>query len=194
MSFSPASVDALLMAHSSYEGQRYRHMTPEMATHVHVGQALQEPHSRRTNLAMNARSPPTSQASSRNDSLGSEISQIGPSVASDLDHIRPHGVMTPSHVFLNNSSQEGEDRNSLVELDASTVDQDEDVDGPVVEDTQDKDPTSAPKRMANGEIKPAESSQPTSPVEYSEYRHSRNSSRTSRGSQIGEVRHLSQCD
>ncbi len=48
--------------------------------------------------------------------------------------------------------------------------------------------TSAPKRMANGDIKSPGYSPPTIPGCSSQYGHSRNSSRTSRGSQVGEVR------
>ena len=47
--------------------------------------------------------------------------------------------------------------------------------------------TSAPKRMANGDIKPPQYSLPTSPLETSSYGHSRKISRISEGSQISEV-------
>ena len=47
--------------------------------------------------------------------------------------------------------------------------------------------TSAPKRMANGDVKTALSSYPTSPTDHSLYAHSRNSSAASHSSQIGEV-------
>ena len=48
--------------------------------------------------------------------------------------------------------------------------------------------TSAPKRMADGEVKPPETFMPIGPVSSDRYGHSRNSSRTSRSSQISEVR------
>lgn len=48
-------------------------------------------------------------------------------------------------------------------------------------------PTSAPKRMANGDIKSFTGSLPTSPVDYDQNSHSGNNSLTSRGSQISEV-------
>lgn len=81
-----------------------------------------------------------------------------------------------------------------MESHVSPVDQDECIGGPITDDVLDKDRTGAPKRMANGEVKPLESSLPTSPVESSQYGHSRNGSRMSRGSQIGQVGHLSQYD
>ncbi len=102
--------------------------------------------------------------------------------------------MDPSTSFSNKSSQECTDRPYLVEPDESTMNQDENIDGLIADDGLDEDHASAPKRKANGEVKPSESSLPTSRVESSQYGHSRNSSRTSRGSQIGEVRHLSQYD
>lgn len=179
------------MAHSPYEGQHchYRLIIPKMAAHMRIGR---EPHSRCTNLETNSTTPPTSQASSLDDSLNTQLSQIAPNAASDLDLTRPHGAMDPSTSFSNRSGQERRDRIHLVEPDGSTMDQDENVNMPVAEDTEDKDHTSAPKRMGNRELKPSESSSPTSPVESSHYKHSRNSSRTSRGSQITEVRSLSQ--
>lgn len=156
---------------------------------MHVGQVSQEPHSRRTTFETNARSPPSSQEPSLNNgSLSSQLSHVRPNAAGDLDLIRPRGAMTPSTSSSNKSSEERTDRPYLVEPDASTMDQDEKFDGPVAPD---KEHTSAPKRKANGEVKPSESSLPTSPIESSQYGLSRNSSRTSRGSQIGEVRHLS---
>ena len=161
---------------------------------MHVGQASQEPHSRRTKFETNARSPPPSQASSLTGSLSSQLSQVRPNAASDLDFIHPHGAMDPSTSFSNKSSQEGTDRPYMMEPDESTVNQNENIEGLIAEHGLDEDHTSAPKRKANGEVKPSESSLPTSPVESSQYGHSRNSSRTSRGSQIGEVCHLSQYD
>ena len=47
--------------------------------------------------------------------------------------------------------------------------------------------TTAPKRSADGQIKQANSTSPTSPGETNRNEHSRTSSATSRGSQIGEV-------
>ncbi|KAF6239453.1 hypothetical protein HO173_002715 [Letharia columbiana] len=156
-----------------------------MATHMNAGQASQEPHTRRTNLVTNARSPPTSQASS--GSLSCHKSQLRPNAAGDLDIISPHNAMTRSTSLSNKSSQEDTDRLYLVEPDVSSVDQDENIDGLVTENALDKVHPSAPKRMANGEVKPSESSLPASPVESSQYGHSRNSSGTSRNSQIGEL-------
>ena len=162
---------------------------------MNAGQASQEPHTRRTNLVTNARSPPTSQASS--GSLSCHKSQLRPNAAGDLDIISPHNAMTRSTSLSNKSSQEDTDRLYLVEPDVSSVDQDENIDGLVTENALnklDKVHPSAPKRMANGEVKPSESSLPASPVESSQYGHSRNSSGTSRNSQIGEVRDFSQND
>lgn len=157
-----------------------------------LGQASHEPHTRRTNLEMTTRSPPTSRASSLNDSLSSQLSQLRPDATGDLELIRPHGVMTPLTSLSKKSSHEATDRPYLEEPDVSLVEQDGNIDGLLTYDVVDKDNTSAPKRMANGEVKPSESSPSTSPVKSSQYGHSRNSSTTSRGSQIGEVRHLSQ--
>ena len=180
------------MAHSPHEGQQYRHMLSKMATYMNAGQASQEPHTRRTNLVTNARSPSTSQASS--GSLSCHKSQLRPNAAGDLDIISSHNTMTRSTSLSNKSSQEDTDRLYLVEPDVSSVDQDENIDGLVTDHALDKVHPSAPKRMANGEVKPSESSLPASPVESSQYGHSRNSSGTSRNSQIGEVRDLSQND
>jgi len=47
--------------------------------------------------------------------------------------------------------------------------------------------TSAPKRMANGEVKSSKNSLPTSPTDSSLHGHSRNSSLASKGSHIPEV-------
>lgn len=186
MSRSNASVYALSMAHSLYEGQHchYRRVIPKMAAYMRKGR---EPH-----LETNSRIPPTSQASSLDDSSDTQLSQLVPNAASDLDLIRSHGAMDPSTSFSNRSSQERRDRIHSVELDGSTMDQDENDNMPVAEDTEDKDHTIAPKRMGNRELKPSESNLPTSPVESSHCKHSRNSNRTSQGSQISEVRSLSQ--
>ena len=180
-----------IMAHSPYEGWQNRYLISDKATYVHAGQAAQESHTKGTSLETNARFPPNSQASSLNNSLSSQLSQVQPSKAGDLALIRPHGAMTLSTSFSDKSSQEGTDRPYLAKPDTSTVNQNQIINGPAVEDALDKDYTSAPKRMANGEVKSSESSLPTSPVESSQYGHSRNSSRTSRVSQIGEVCHLS---
>lgn len=185
------SVYALLMARSPLEGQHYRHLLSKTATYALVGRASKEPHSRRTNLETTTRSPSNSQSSSLNGSLSSQLSQVRPNVAGDLDLIRPHGAVTPSTSLSNESSQEGIDRPCLVEPDVLPMDKDKTIDGPDTGGALNKDHTSAPKRMVNGEIKTSGSSLPTSPVESSQYGHSRNSSRTSRGSQIGEVGHLS---
>ena len=191
MSGSKASEYALSMAHSPYQGQHchYRRVIPKMAAYMRKGR---DPHSSSTNLETNSRTPPTSQAPSLNDSLHTQLSQIAPNAHSDLDLIHPHGALDPSTSFSNRSSQKRRNRTHLVEPDGSTMEQDENVNMPVAEVTEDKDHTSAPKRMGNRELKPSESSSPTSPVQSSRYKHSRNSSRTSRGSQISEVRSLSQ--
>lgn len=183
------------MAHSPHGGQHYHYLSSDTATYVNVGQALQEePHSRRTNHETNAKSPPNSHALSLLDSLKSQLSQVRPNAAAHLDFIRPHGAMTLSTSLSDKSGQVGIDRPHLVEPDASIMDKEEHIDGPVAADALDKEDTSAPKRMANGQVKPSKSSLQTSPVEPSQNGHSRNSSRNSRGSQIGEVRHLSQYD
>lgn len=158
-----------------------------MAYSQHEEQASQELHSTRTNLETNARSPPTSQTSSLDDSRDSQLSHVRPDAAGDTDLVRPHGAMTISTSFSTKSSQKGTDRPYLVKPDASTMDQNEMVDWSVAEDPLDKDHTSATERTANGEAKSSESSLPTSLTELSRYKHSRNSSRTSRISQIGEL-------
>ena len=180
-----------IMAHSSYKGWQTRYLISDKATYVHAGQAAQASHTKRTNLEANARFAPNSQASSLNNSLSSQLSQVRPSKVGDLGLIRPHGAMTLSTPFSDESSQEVTDRPYLVKPDTSTINQNQLINGPAVEDALDQDYTSAPKRMANGEVKSSESRLPTSPVELSQYGHSRNSSRTSRVSQIGEVCHLS---
>lgn len=182
------------MAHSPHEGQHYRHLISEAPSYVYVGQLSQGFHRVGSNSETNTRSPPTSQESTLNDSLSSQLSQVRPNAAGDVDIIRPHGAMTPSTSLSNKSSQEGTDGPYLVARPVSPVDQDEGIRVLITDDALDKPHTGAPKRMANGEVKPSKSSLPTSPVESSQYGHSRNSSRTSRGSQIGEVGHLSQCN
>ena len=160
-----------------------------MAANMHVGR---EPRSRRTNLGTNARTSSNFQASSLDDSLNSQLLQTAPNVASDLSLFRPRVATESSNSFSSNSSQERRDRNYLVEPDGSTMDPDGAINMPVAEENNGTDHASAPKRMVNGEFKPSESSLPTSPTRSSDYKRSRNNSRTSRGSQIGEVRNLSQ--
>ena len=158
---------------------------------MHAGHVSQKPYPRHTNLETSVTSPPTSQASSLNISPDSQLSQVLPIAAGDLNLIHTCGVMTLSTSLLSESSHEGTDTPYLVESDAPPIDQDEIIDALFTSDSLDKDYTSAPKRMANGETKPSECSPPTSPVESSKYIHSRNSSRTSTASQIGEVGHFS---
>ena len=181
------------MAHSLHEGQRYHLLTLNMATYVHVGQ---EPRSRRINLETNTRSPPSSQASSLDDSISRRLAQFRPNAAGDLDLIGPHGAITQPTSLSIKSSQEGVDRPYHMESDGSLVDQDKSnnglvTDDAVTDDALDKARTNPPKRMANGEIKPLEASLLTSPVASRHCGHLRNNSSTSRGSQIGEVGHLS---
>ena len=138
-----------------------------------------------------------SRDSSLNESLNSQLSQLRPESAGDLDLSqgkRGHGEMTPSTSYSNSSSQEG-----------ILKGQSNDYEGVIMQDKleparalnarpppgRSKGPhiehTSAPKRMANGEIKSPRYSLPTSPIDASQYGHSRNSSRASRSSQIEEV-------
>ena len=159
-----------------------------MATYLHTGQASQE-HSRRTNPGTNIRSPPTSQTTSFDDSLSSDLLQGRPNAPNDLELIRPHGAITPSTFLSSKSSQESTGSSYLAEPDVSLVNHEGSVDGlmPYANDSLDKCHANAPKRMANGDFKPSEFSPATSPVDSSQFGDSRNSSTTSRGSQIGEV-------
>ena len=103
--------------------------------------------------------------------------------------------MTPSTSFSNNSSQGSECKGPLsIDDTAPQVEQQQPILAPATMSQHNRpqmlhvEHTSAPKRMANGEIKSPGYSGPNSPVDIGQYGHSRNSSRTSRGSQIGEVR------
>lgn len=141
---------------------------------------------------------PNSQQSSLNNSSNSLLSQTRPSGVSELS--QGSGVprdTTPSTSLSSKSSQErvemgGSDDQITLTVDDRLGSQEElytmntSVAMPA---GQRYDHTSAPKRMANGEIKSPGYSLPTSPGDSSQYGHSRNSSRTSRGSQVGEVCH-----
>ena len=102
--------------------------------------------------------------------------------------------MTPSTSFSNNSSQ-GSARKGTLDNDnaALQVEEQQTIYATTAKSQHDWSQSvhiehaSAPKRMANGEIKSPGYSRPNSPVDIGQYGHSRNSSRTSRGSQIGEV-------
>ena len=108
------------------------------------------------------------------------------------DHLNEE--TTPSTSFSNNSSQ-GSARKGLLNNDDAAPQEEEHqaIYSQAARSPYDRaqrlhmEHTSAPKRMANGEVKLQGYSQPSSPVDISQYGHSRNSSRTSRGSQIGEV-------
>lgn len=140
-----------------------------------------------------------SQGSSFNDSLPSQSSEP-PTRSSEYPEpraISAHPTVTPSTSLSNNSSQEkGEAYESLRRDTGLAIDgtsdgsgsQPDDIPDPVIAYHQPhKNHTAAPKRMINGETKPAMSALPTSPTLSSHYGHSRNSSMTSRSSQIGEV-------
>ena len=112
-----------------------------------------------------------------------------------------HETKTPSTSFSNGSSQErpsvGSPIDEQISLDDGGIGMQESSSS---DDTATakrlENPghhTSAPKRMANGEVKSPEWALPNSPAGSSQYRHSRNSSTTSRGSQIGEVGQKSLC-
>lgn len=141
---------------------------------------------------------PNSQQSSLNDSSSSLLSQTRPSGVSELS--QGSGVprdMTTSTSLSNKSSEErvamgGSDDRIALTVDDGLGSQEElyTTSTPVAISAEQRyDHTSAPKRMANGEIKSPGYSLPTSPGDSSQYGHSRNSSRTSRGSQVGEVCH-----
>ena len=138
-----------------------------------------------------------SQESSLNESLRDRISQGRDDFIRDLNVThsdRFNEEMTPSTSFSNNSSQ-GSARKGPSDIDnaALQVEQQQTMLTPAATSQDDRsrrlymEHTSAPKRMANGDIKSPGYSGPNSPVDIDQCGHSRNSSRTSRGSQIGEV-------
>ena len=136
---------------------------------------------------MSATSLSDSQESSLNDPLKNRTSQI-------QDVLTRDDEMTPSTSFSNNSSQGSVRKGPLNNDDAALQVEEENSTYASAARSQhnrsqrlDIEHTSAPKRMANGEIKSPGYSRPNSPVDTGQYGHSRNSSRTSRGSQIGEV-------
>lgn len=138
-----------------------------------------------------------SQESSLNESLKNRTSQGRDDFVRDLEvsHTdRFNEAMTPSTSFSNYPSQ-GSARKGPLNTDdvALQVKQQQPILAPAAMSQHDRsqrlhiEHTSAPKRMANGEIKSPGYSGPNSPVDIGQCGHSRNSSRTSRGSQIGEV-------
>ena len=138
-----------------------------------------------------------SQESSLKEPLRHRTSQGRDGFIRDLDvsqgdHLNEE--MTPSTSFSNNSSQGSARKGPLNNDDAAPqVEEQQPIYSQAASSQHDRaqrlhiEHTSAPKRMANGEVKLPGYSQPNSPVDISQYGHSRNSSRTSRGSQIGEV-------
>ncbi len=146
---------------------------------------------------MSATSLSDSQESSLNESLRNQTSQIRDGLTRDLDVSqgdRFDEEMTPSTSFSNNSSQGSVRKGPLNNDDAALqVEEQQPTYTSAARFQHNRsqrlhiEHTSAPKRMANGEIKSPGYSRPNSPVDIGQYGHSRNSSRTSRGSQIGEV-------
>lgn len=138
-----------------------------------------------------------SQESSLNEPLRHRTSQGREGSVRDHDVSqgdRLNEEMTPSTSFSNNSSQGSARKGPLSNDDAlPQVEEQQPMYTPAARSQHDRfqrlhnEHTSAPKRMANGEIKSPGYSRPSSPVDIDQYGHSRNSSRTSRGSQIGEV-------
>jgi len=130
-------------------------------------------------------------------------SEMGPAIAnkSDSAHADPqYGTITPSTSTSNNSSQEHavEPHQSFEASELHPRMEEKacrDQSFPAMQRTRTWERpaistsqyTSAPKRMANGDVKTGAGSLPTSPTDPSLYVHSRNSSTTSRSSQIGEV-------
>lgn len=125
-----------------------------------------------------------------------------PNSASDLGPVRVdthHGPVTPSTSLSNRSSQEqaldliqtNHDGDLLVSKETNLQGIPRLSVVPNARSTQlpaaSRNYTSAPKRMANGEVKTTSESLPISPSESTVYSHSRNSSSTSRNSHIGEV-------
>ncbi|KAL2040301.1 hypothetical protein N7G274_006744 [Stereocaulon virgatum] len=138
-----------------------------------------------------------SQESSLNQSSNSQLSQYRPESAGDLHPSqgeRGHGGMTPSTSYTNSPTYECMRKDHLND-DVGVVTQDELESAHALNmrplPDQSKEPlieyTAAPKRMANGDIKPAGYNSTTSPIDASQHGHSRNSSRASRSSQIGEL-------
>lgn len=138
-----------------------------------------------------------SQESSLNESSNSQLSQYRPESAGDLHPSqakRGHGEMTPSTSYTNSPTYEcipkGHPNDDVGVITQDKLESAHALNMRPLPD-QSKEPlieyTAAPKRMANGDIKPAGYSSPTSPIDASQYGHSRNSSRASRSSQIGEV-------
>ena len=146
---------------------------------------------------MSATSLSGSRESSLNEPLRHRTSQGRDGFIRDLDVSqgdRLNEEMTPSTSFSNNSSQ-GSARKGPLDNDnaAPQVEKQQSIYSQAASSQHDRaqrlhiEHTSAPKRMANGEVKLPGYSQPSSPVNISQYGHSRNSSGMSRGSQIGEV-------
>lgn len=138
-----------------------------------------------------------SQESSLNEPLRNRTLQGRDGSIRDLDvsqSDRFNEEMTPSTSFSNNSSQGSARKGPANNDDAALqVKEQQPIYAPAARSQHDRsqrlhiEHASAPKRMANGEIKSPGYSRPNSPVDIGQYGHSRNSSRTSRGSQIGEV-------
>lgn len=138
-----------------------------------------------------------SQESFLNEPLRIRTSQGQDDFVQDLNtshNDRRNEEMTPSTSFSNNSSQGSACKGPLNIDDAAIqVEQQQPILAPATMSQHDRsqrlhnEHTSAPKRMANGEIKSPGHSGPNSPVNIGQYGHSRNSSRTSRASQIVEV-------
>lgn len=165
----------------------------------------------RTSTAHATPNPPSdprnsqnSQYSSLNESMASQLSAPRPGSPGDLEPAHwnsTQGLVTPSTSVSNHSSQEHRDtlpkstRSGSMFGDQGMDRQDNlqlaipHVPKPMQRPATSRDDhTSAPKRMANGDIKSVGGNLPRSPTDSNMYMHSRNSSTTSRGSQIGEVR------
>ena len=150
-----------------------------------------------TNDLMFATSLSGSQKSSLNEPSRHRTSQGRDGSVRDHDVSqgdRLNEEMTPSTSFSNNSSQGSACKGRLNNDDAlPQMEEQQPMYAPAASSQHDRsqrlqnEHTSAPKRMANGEIKSPGYSRPSSPIDIGPYGHSRNSSRTSRGSQIGEV-------
>ena len=141
------------------------------------------------NLEMNLRSSPVSQASAVDNF---QLSGLRSNATVDHDRVYPHDQTTISTTSSNKPGQVETDASCPLERDVSLVARDENIDGLLTDWTFDQKRISAPKRLANGELKPSPTRLPTSPIQPRQYGHSIKSSRTSQISQMGEVRHLSQ--
>ena len=161
-----------------------------------------EPESRHyppTRQHFEAHSLPQSQTSSFNGSFASQQSGSQPLAVRELDSCQQplNAPYTPATSLSNNSSQEpimnhedAQDPRTHMEnnIRASATDQASQLQLISTQSpTSHQAYTSAPKRMANGDIKSPPNSYPTSPIDPNSYAHSRNSSSTSRTSHIGEV-------